>query len=90
MVEEQSKQSHSGSIPIENESNSGNYVPSLVEKARNMTGERTGGLSGTQKTSAVGESSSLAHDELKNATDMEYDEMRSKIQSSSNMPSSNQ
>ena len=67
-IEEQSKHSQSGSVPIENESNSGNYVPSLVEKARNMqTNDRGGALGGTQKTSVAGESSSLANEDLKNA-----------------------
>lgn len=65
MIEEQSK-SQSNSIPIENESTSGNYVPSLVEKVRNMTSDKVG-MSGTQRTSGIGESSSLANDELKNA-----------------------
>lgn len=65
MIEEQSKQSQSNSVPIENDSTSGNYV--LAEKARNMTSDRAGGLSGTQKTSAIGESSSLANDELRHA-----------------------
>lgn len=65
MMEEQSKQSQSNSVPIENESGSGHYV-SLVEKARNMAHDK-GGLGGTQRTSAIGESSSLANEDLKKA-----------------------